>query len=276
MTLVLGIDPGTAITGYGLVREIAGGSLEMVAYGTIQTSSQLEAHKRLLKLYKEIKDIIFLHHPDSCAVEKLFFQRNVSTAIAVGQARGVVLLALQQPGQAEIGQPDARGPVVQHHVAGLHVAMDHAVGVSRRQTLRNLRSEPERFQRSEAAVGGACLGGAGPLIAVAARPALAGGLIRAGPEGSGRRGAATLGVRASGELDGGSALATISASGSSAAGAEAGLAMLGIWNAEAISAVLSRMLETSDFFASSIENGDSSPNKASGSAWPMPPSKPFE
>ena len=96
MTLVLGIDPGTAITGYGLVREIAGGSLEMVAYGTIQTSSQLEAHKRLLKLYKEIKDIILLHHPDSCAVEKLFFQRNVSTAIAVGQARGVVMLAIAE------------------------------------------------------------------------------------------------------------------------------------------------------------------------------------
>jgi crossover junction endodeoxyribonuclease RuvC len=98
MTLVLGIDPGTATTGYGLVRSLDEGSLEMVAYGTILTSPRMEAHKRLLELYKQMQALLLLHRPDSCAVEKLFFQRNVSTAIAVGQARGVVMLAVAEAG----------------------------------------------------------------------------------------------------------------------------------------------------------------------------------
>jgi crossover junction endodeoxyribonuclease RuvC len=98
MALVLGIDPGTATTGYGLVRERQDGSLEMVAYGTIQTPAGEAAHKRLLMLHEQIKEILLLHQPDSCAVEKLFFQRNISTAMAVGQARGVVMLAIAKAG----------------------------------------------------------------------------------------------------------------------------------------------------------------------------------
>jgi crossover junction endodeoxyribonuclease RuvC len=96
MTLVLGIDPGTATTGYGLVRDHRDGSLQMVAYGTIQTPAGAAAHQRLAQLYHELTELLLLHRPDSCAVEKLFFQRNVSTAIAVGQARGVVLLAIAE------------------------------------------------------------------------------------------------------------------------------------------------------------------------------------
>ncbi len=98
MTLALGIDPGTATTGYGLVRERPDGSLEMVAYGTIKTPAKLPAHQRLVRLYDELREILLLHQPERCAVEKLFFQRNVSTAIAVGQARGVVMLAIAQAG----------------------------------------------------------------------------------------------------------------------------------------------------------------------------------
>ena len=98
MTLVLGIDPGTATTGYGLVRNRADGSLESVAYGTIQTPAGVAAHKRLSLLFHQINEILLLHRPDSCAVEKLFFQRNISTAIAVGQARGVLMLAISEAG----------------------------------------------------------------------------------------------------------------------------------------------------------------------------------
>ena len=94
--LVLGIDPGTATTGYGLVRESSRGDLEVVEYGTILTPAGLEAEKRLLILYNRLTELITLHHPESGAVEKLFFRRNVSTAISVGQARGVILLALAQ------------------------------------------------------------------------------------------------------------------------------------------------------------------------------------
>lgn len=98
MTLVLGIDPGTATTGYGLVRERADGSLESVAYGTIQTKAGVVAQQRLSLLFHQMNEILLLHRPDSCAVEKLFFQRNISTAIAVGQARGVILLAISEAG----------------------------------------------------------------------------------------------------------------------------------------------------------------------------------
>lgn len=98
MTLVLGIDPGTATTGFGLVRERDDGSLELVEFGVISTPKDVAAHHRLVQLYDEIKKIIKRHKPDSVGVEKLFFQRNISTAIAVGQARGVLMLAIAQAG----------------------------------------------------------------------------------------------------------------------------------------------------------------------------------
>jgi crossover junction endodeoxyribonuclease RuvC len=98
MTLVLGIDPGTATTGYGLVRHREDGSLESLAYGTIQTPAGCPAYQRLSLLYHQLNDLLLLHRPDSCAVEKLFFQTNVKTALSVGQARGVVLLAISEAG----------------------------------------------------------------------------------------------------------------------------------------------------------------------------------
>jgi crossover junction endodeoxyribonuclease RuvC len=98
MALALGIDPGTATTGYGLVRDRADGNLETVTFGTILTPAGAPAHKRLSMLYHQLNEILLLHRPDSCAVEKLFFQRNISTAIAVGQARGVIMLAISEAG----------------------------------------------------------------------------------------------------------------------------------------------------------------------------------
>ncbi len=101
--LVLGIDPGTATTGYGLVRENQDGSLEAIAYGVILTPSGLPMPQRLLELNHQLAELLLLHRPESSAVEKLFFQRNVRTAISVGQARGVVLLCLAQAG-LEVGE----------------------------------------------------------------------------------------------------------------------------------------------------------------------------
>lgn len=93
--LVIGIDPGTATTGYGLVRETTQG-IEMVAFGTITTPARMPLEKRLLQLYREVKELILLHRPESAAVEKLFFQRNVTSALSVGHARGVAMLALAE------------------------------------------------------------------------------------------------------------------------------------------------------------------------------------
>jgi len=94
--LAIGIDPGTAITGYGLVREGADGSLNVVEFGVIQTSAEHAMPDRLVQLYQRLKEIIDLHGPQSGAVEKLFFARNVRTALSVGQARGIALLALAE------------------------------------------------------------------------------------------------------------------------------------------------------------------------------------
>jgi len=96
--VVLGIDPGTAITGYGLIEEDQQGNLEAVAYGVITTPTGMSLEHRLQVIYQQLKELIHLHQPVSGAVEKLFFQRNVKTAMSVGHARGVVLLALTECG----------------------------------------------------------------------------------------------------------------------------------------------------------------------------------
>jgi crossover junction endodeoxyribonuclease RuvC len=96
MTLILGLDPGTATTGYGLVSENSEGGLQAIEYGTIQTPAGLPDPERLVSLHQRLREIILLHRPEGCAVEKLFFQKNVRTAISVGQARGVILLALAE------------------------------------------------------------------------------------------------------------------------------------------------------------------------------------
>ena len=93
---MIGIDPGTATTGYGIVRQGESGDLEAVAYGVIVTPAKQPMPQRLRQLYRELKEIVLLHRPDSAAVEKLFFQKNVRTAISVGQGRGVAILALAE------------------------------------------------------------------------------------------------------------------------------------------------------------------------------------
>lgn len=96
--LVIGIDPGTAITGYGLVRETERGDIEMVDFGVILTPAKTPMPTRLVQLYQGLKEVIEEYQPDSGAVEELFFQKNVKTAISVGQGRGVAVLALAQTG----------------------------------------------------------------------------------------------------------------------------------------------------------------------------------
>jgi crossover junction endodeoxyribonuclease RuvC len=98
MTLALGIDPGTATTGYGIVRLEQDGSLVAVKYGVILTPKEATASARLVMLYDELRNLISEYQPEIAAVEKLFFSRNVTTALAVGQARGVVMLCLEQSG----------------------------------------------------------------------------------------------------------------------------------------------------------------------------------
>ena len=90
--ITLGIDPGTAICGYGFV-ETVGSRLRPLAYGSVFTVPEMRMEERLMKIYDALDTLIKKHKPEVMGVEKLFFNRNVTTAIPVGQARGVVLLA---------------------------------------------------------------------------------------------------------------------------------------------------------------------------------------
>ncbi len=95
---VLGIDPGTAITGYGVVEEDPGGDARLRCCGVITTDPDLPMPERLFAIHRQVTALIREHSPEAMAIEALFFGRNVTTALTVGQARGVVLLAAAQAG----------------------------------------------------------------------------------------------------------------------------------------------------------------------------------
>lgn len=93
--IVLGIDPGIAITGVALVEENKG-KVSLIFHTAFTTSKTLTISERLLKLHKSLISLISRYHPDTCALENLFFNTNAKTALIIGQARGVVQLALAQ------------------------------------------------------------------------------------------------------------------------------------------------------------------------------------
>jgi len=94
---VLGIDPGTATTGYGVVEE-TGEGLRALAYGVVTTPPDLPLPRRLQTIYRELRRLVREWQPDAAAVEELYFNVNVRTAMGVGQARGVALLAMADEG----------------------------------------------------------------------------------------------------------------------------------------------------------------------------------
>ena len=116
--IILGIDPGTAALGYGMIEQ-TGGRLREIDHGCLTTSPDLSLGERLLAIHRVVSDLIALHEPAIVAVERLFFSRNAQTAMAVGHARGVVLLAA-----AEHGRPvrEATPNEVKSAVAGYGAA----------------------------------------------------------------------------------------------------------------------------------------------------------
>ena len=128
--LVMGIDPGTATTGYGLVQEEAG-HLQCVGFGVVTTPAGAPLEVRLDSIYRDLLAVLQQYKPTTAAVEKLFFHRNVTSAMAVGQGMGVALLAVAHFGlgaaeysplqvkQAVTGYGKASKSQVQHMVAAL-------------------------------------------------------------------------------------------------------------------------------------------------------------
>jgi len=94
---IIGIDPGFAIVGFGILEK-QGSKLRPVQYGSIQTEAGLPVPLRLKQIFEAMQSLLDTYRPDEMAVEKLFFNKNVTTAFTVGQARGVILLAAEMAG----------------------------------------------------------------------------------------------------------------------------------------------------------------------------------
>jgi crossover junction endodeoxyribonuclease RuvC len=126
---VLGIDPGTATTGFGLVEGAPGGEPRLIDYGAIRTLPATPMPERLVQIHRAVADLIAELAPDAVAVEELFFASNASTAITVGQARGVILLAAAQ----------ARVPVHEYKPLEVKQALTGYGGADKRQMQDMLR-----------------------------------------------------------------------------------------------------------------------------------------
>lgn len=93
---ILGIDPGTGILGFGVIEIGPSGKVRLLDAGVIRTPAHSPDSERLFTIYEELSDIVRTHKPSVMSVEKLFFSRNVTTAMSVSQARGIVLLCGKQ------------------------------------------------------------------------------------------------------------------------------------------------------------------------------------
>jgi crossover junction endodeoxyribonuclease RuvC len=154
--LVLGIDPGTAVTGYGLVRDDraengasrrgpAGMMMRLVECGVIRTKARDPLSARLREIHQGVTDLIARHKPDHLAVEDVFYSRNVRTTLALGHARGVVLLAGETAGIAIHEFPPAE---VKKAIVGAGNATKEQVQFMLTRLLR-LRVAPEPADASD-------------------------------------------------------------------------------------------------------------------------------
>lgn len=147
----LGIDPGTARLGYAVVEEYRS-RLTLIACGCIETPKTLDMPKRLLQLYGELTRIVREHQPREMAVEELFFAKNTTTVIAVGQARGVALLVAAEAG---LGVSEYKPMHVKQAVHGYGLASKDQVG-EMVKVLLGLPSVPKPDDAADAAAVAIC------------------------------------------------------------------------------------------------------------------------
>ncbi len=147
----IGIDPGTARLGYAVV-ESNRGTLSLLACGVISTPASEQMQNRLLAIYAELSEIVGTHHPQDMAVEELFFAKNVTTAVGVGQARGIALLVAAQAGLA---LHEYKPMQVKQAVHGYGLASKNQVGEMVRVLLR-LNAIPRPDDAADAAAIAIC------------------------------------------------------------------------------------------------------------------------
>src|SRR5919106_4736974 len=145
--IVLGIDPGTALTGYGVVRGEPFGPLALVECGVIRTSARDPLPVRLREIYEDVRDLLERHKPEALAVEDVFYSRNVRTTVVLGHARGVVLLAGEQASVPVHEYPPAE---IKKSVVGTGAATKEQVQFMVTRLLR-LRTAPQPSDAADAA-----------------------------------------------------------------------------------------------------------------------------
>jgi crossover junction endodeoxyribonuclease RuvC len=186
--IVLGIDPGLANTGYGVVARRDGRLLALDG-GVIETSAEFAPERRLVEIHAAVDALLDEHQPDAVALEELYFGQNVRTAFAVGQARGVVLLAAGQHGVACTSYTPQK---VKNAVCGNGRAQKDQVG-RMVQVLLGLSAQPRPDHAADALAVALCHANCAPLaMALARLPARARrGVVpgEARPEGRAREGA---------------------------------------------------------------------------------------
>jgi len=148
---VLGIDPGTAITGYAVVDD-ANGKLRLIAIGVITTPAKTPLPTRLQQIYRGLQDVIAAQQPDASAVEQIFFSRNARTAMSVGHARGVILLALAD---AHLSIAEYTPMQIKQAITGYGNAGKHQIQEMVRMLL-NLREIPRPDDAADAAAVAIC------------------------------------------------------------------------------------------------------------------------
>lgn len=135
---VLGIDPGTAATGFGVVETGERGSFRLIECGVIRTTPRATLPLRLRQVHEELAGLLARHRPDVLAVEEAFHAKNVRTTLVLGHARGVILLA---GAQAEIAIAEYSPAMIKKTVTGRGAALKPQVGYMVAQLLR-LKSPP--------------------------------------------------------------------------------------------------------------------------------------
>jgi crossover junction endodeoxyribonuclease RuvC len=136
--VVLGIDPGTAVTGFGVVARTADGAVSLVECGVVRTDSRAPLAERLLDIHQGLAEVIVRNRPDAVAVEGVFHAKNVRTAVVLGHARGAALLAAALNGVSVAEYPPAE---VKSAVVGVGRATKEQVGYMVQKLLR-LREPP--------------------------------------------------------------------------------------------------------------------------------------
>ena len=151
--IILGIDPGLAIVGWGVI-ESRGSSVRPIAYGAIRTPAHTDIEERLLMIEQDLTELINKYRPDEMAIEELFFTNNITTGIAVAEARGVILCTAHKLG---VKISEYTPPQVKQAVVGYGKAEKHQV-IAMVTSLLRLKAPPKPDDTADALAIAICHG----------------------------------------------------------------------------------------------------------------------